>query len=96
MTVRARWNGVVLAESGDTVVVEGNHYFPKDSVNWSHLRSTESHSTCSWKGEARYYDVIADGESNIDAAWYYPDPPEAAHEIRDHVAFWKGVSVTEV
>lgn len=95
MTVRAQWNGVVLADSADTVVVEGNHYFPKDSVDWSALQATETHTTCPWKGEASYYDVIGDGETNSDAAWYYPEPLEAAQEIKDHVAFWKGVTVTE-
>jgi uncharacterized protein (DUF427 family) len=95
MTYRAEWNGVVLAESDDTVVVEGNHYFPKGSVDWSHFSATETHTICPWKGEASYYDVIAGGDTNKDAAWYYPDPKEAAHEIKDHVAFWKGVSVAE-
>jgi uncharacterized protein (DUF427 family) len=95
MTVRAEWHGVVLATSDDTVVVEGNHYFPHDSVDWSHFSPTETHTTCPWKGEASYYDVLADGETNKDAAWYYPEPKEAAHEIKDRVAFWRGVSVTE-
>jgi uncharacterized protein (DUF427 family) len=95
MTVRAEWNGVVLADSDKTVVVEGNHYVPKDSVDWSHFSATETRTICPWKGEASYYDVMADGETNGDAAWYYPDPKEAAAEIKDHVAFWKGVSVTE-
>jgi uncharacterized protein (DUF427 family) len=96
MTVRATWNGVVLADSNDTVVVEGNHYFPSDSVDWSHLSVTQTHTTCPWKGEASYYDVVANGETNGDAAWFYPEPFEAAAEIKDRVAFWKGVSVDEV
>jgi uncharacterized protein (DUF427 family) len=95
MTVRAEWNGVVLAESADTVVVEGNHYFPKDSVDWSHFTETQTHTICPWKGTASYYDVTAGGQTNDDAAWFYPDPKEAAENIKDHVAFWKGVSVTE-
>ncbi len=95
MTVRAQWNGVVLAESADTVVVEGNHYFPNDGVDWSHFHETQTHTICPWKGEASYYDVIADGETNSDAAWYYPEPKEAARQIKDHVAFWKGVTITE-
>jgi uncharacterized protein (DUF427 family) len=95
MTVRAEWNGVVLADSDATVVVEGNHYFPHDSVDWTHLRATETHTICPWKGEASYYNVIAGGETNKDAAWFYLDPKEAAHEIKDHVAFWKGVQVTD-
>jgi len=95
MTVRAQWNGVVLATSDDTVVIEGNHYFPRDSVDWSHLTETATHTICPWKGEASYYDVTADGTTNSDAAWFYPDPLDAAREIKDHVAFWKGVTVTE-
>jgi uncharacterized protein (DUF427 family) len=95
MTARAQWNGAVLADSDETVVVEGNHYFPHDSVDWSHFSATETHTICPWKGEASYYDLIVDGQTNGDAAWYYPDPLEAAKEIKDHVAFWKGVSVTE-
>jgi uncharacterized protein (DUF427 family) len=95
MTVTAQWNGVVLADSDDTVVVEGNHYFPRDSVDWSHFSPTATHTTCPWKGEASYYDVTANGETNSDAAWYYAEPFEAAKEIKDHVAFWKGVTVTE-
>ena len=95
MTVQAQWNGTVLAHSDATVVVEGNHYFPNESVDWSHFSATETHTICPWKGEASYYDVVVDGEVNGDAAWYYPDPKEAAHEIKDHVAFWKGVTVIE-
>ena len=96
MTVKAEWNGVVLADSDATVVVEENHYFPKDSVDWSHLSDpTRTHTICPWKGEASYYDVVANGETNSDAAWFYPEPKEAAHEIKDHVAFWKGVTLTE-
>jgi uncharacterized protein (DUF427 family) len=80
---RAMWNGVVLAESEAGVVVEGNYYF----------RPSETHTTCHWKGLASYYDVVVDGKVNKDAAWYYPDPSEAARLIRDYVAFWRGVNV---
>ncbi len=90
---RATWNGAVLAESDSTVVVEGNHYFPPDSVTEGVLQPSEAHSTCPWKGEASYYNVLAKGETNTDAAWYYPAPKAAAQQIKDHVAFWKGVEV---
>ena len=90
---KATWNGVVLAESDDTVIVEGNHYFPADSVHWDRFRSSDTNTVCGWKGTASYHDVVVDGETNADAAWYYPDPKDAAAEIRDHVAFWKGVTV---
>lgn len=91
--MRAVWNGAVLAESDRTVVVEGNHYFPADSVKMEHFKPSAMHSTCPWKGEASYYDVEVAGETNRDAAWYYPDPKPAAEEIRGHVAFWRGVRV---
>ncbi|MGH9018625.1 MAG: DUF427 domain-containing protein [Acidimicrobiales bacterium] len=95
MTATAQWNGVELAKSDATVVVEGNHYFPLDSVDLSHFTVTDTHTICPWKGEASYYDIAANGETNSDAAWFYPTPLEAAKEIKDHVAFWKGVTVTE-
>lgn len=91
--VKAVWNGEILAESTETVVVEGNHYFPKEDVRTNLLRDSSSTSTCPWKGTARYYDVVVGDETNPDAAWYYPDPKPAASEIRDKVAFWKGVEV---
>ena len=91
--MKATWRDAVLAESERTVVVEGNHYFPSESLHREHLRQSGTHTTCSWKGEASYYDVVVGGEVNRDAAWYYPDPKEAAREIRGHVAFWKGVQV---
>lgn len=90
---KATWNGVVLAESEDTVVVEGNHYFPIESVKEEHLRPSSHRTVCPWKGQAGYYDVVVDGEVNKDAAWYYPDPSPAARQIKDHVAFWRGVKV---
>lgn len=92
--MKAIWNGTVLAESDDTVVIEGNHYFPPDAVNRAHFASSDRHTTCPWKGEASYYDLIVDGETNAGAAWYYPAPKDAAAEIKDHVAFWRGVEVT--
>jgi uncharacterized protein (DUF427 family) len=91
--MKATWKGTVLAESGDTVVVEGNHYFPPDSINRSYFTESDTHTNCPWKGIASYFDIKVDGDVNKDAAWYYPDPKEAAANIRDRVAFWKGVSV---
>lgn len=92
--MKATWNGTVLAESNDTVVVEGNHYFPPESLNTEALEPSSTTSTCPWKGKASYYSVVAGGDKNADAAWYYPDPSDAASNIKDHVAFWKGVSVS--
>ena len=92
--MKAIWNGAVLAESDQTVMVEGNHYFPIASMNRQHFRPSGTHTTCHWKGEASYYDVVVNGDVNKDAAWYYATPSEAAKEIKDHVAFWKGVEVT--
>lgn len=92
--MKAVWNGVTLAESDDTVVVERNHYFPLDSVRSEVLRPSERHTTCAWKGQASYYDLEVDGQVNQAAAWFYPDPSPAAEEIRGRVAFWKGVQVT--
>jgi uncharacterized protein (DUF427 family) len=90
---KAVWNGAVLAESDRTVVVEGNHYFPPDSVRREYLRDSPTHTVCGWKGTASYYTVEANGRTNPDAAWYYPDPLPAAKAIAGHVAFWKGVTV---
>ncbi|HEY3339490.1 MAG TPA: DUF427 domain-containing protein [Propionicimonas sp.] len=92
--MRAMWNGTVIADSDDTVVVEGNHYFPIASVNPDVLRDSATHTTCPWKGVASYYSIEADGRTNADAAWYYPAPTAAASQITDRVAFWKGVTVT--
>jgi uncharacterized protein (DUF427 family) len=91
--MRAVWNGVVLAESDETVVVEGNHYFPPGSLNRAHLQESRKHSTCPWKGQASYYDIVVNGDTNRDGAWYYPAPKPSAAQIKDHVAFWKGVRV---
>ncbi|MCW2666659.1 MAG: hypothetical protein JWN57_1621 [Frankiales bacterium] len=90
----ASWNGTVLAESDDTVVVEGNHYFPRSSVRPDVLRDSATTSVCPWKGTASYHSIEVDGQRNVDAAWYYPAPQAAAAEIQDRVAFWKGVTVT--
>ena len=91
--MRAIWNGAVLAESDETVVVEHNHYFPPDSVNREFFTESETHSVCPWKGTASYLTVQVGGESNPDAAWYYPEPEDEAVQIKDHLAFWKGVTV---
>jgi uncharacterized protein (DUF427 family) len=91
--MKAIWNGVTLAESDQTVVVEGNHYFPVDSTKREYFRYSLTHTTCHWKGQASYYDIVVEGQLNKDAAWYYPTPSEAAKEIKDRVAFWKGVEV---
>lgn len=93
MTVRATWNGAVLAESDRTVVVEGNHYFPLDDVRTDLLVPSDTHTVCPWKGTASYYSVVAGGRTNPDAAWFYPDPKDAAAEIAGRVAFWRGVAV---
>jgi uncharacterized protein (DUF427 family) len=91
--MKATWGGKVLAESNETVVVEGNHYFPADSLNREFFRESAKHTTCPWKGEASYYDIAVGGEVNRDAAWYYPEPKSAAKNIEGHVAFWRGVVV---
>ena len=90
---RAIWNNAVLAESDATVVVEGNHYFPPDSIRKEYFKPSATHTACSWKGTASYYNVEVDGQVNKDAAWYYPAPFEAAKQIIGYVAFWKGVQV---
>ena len=90
---RAIWKGVVLAESDDTVLVEGNHYFPEESLNKKFFRESSHHSLCPWKGVASYYTVEVDGERNENAAWYYPKPSFLARKIKGRVAFWKGVRV---
>jgi uncharacterized protein (DUF427 family) len=91
--MKATWQGVTLAESDNTVVVEGNHYFPEDSINKEYFGASDKRTSCPWKGEASYYDINVDGQVNKDAAWYYPEPKEAAQNITDRVAFWKGVEV---
>ena len=91
---RADWNGATIAEGADDVVVEGNVYFARGDVRAEHLLPSDHTSICPWKGTARYHDVVVDGRVNANAAWYYPDPKPAAAQIRDRIAFWKGVSVT--
>ncbi len=93
--MKAIWNGEVLAESHETVVVEGNHYFPPSSVQQPLLKASDTRSHCGWKGEAHYYHVVVGGETNADAAWFYPAPYDAAKQIQDHVAFWRGVEVVD-
>ncbi len=90
---KATWNGVVLAESNNTEIVEGNQYFPADAVKREYFKESSTHSTCPWKGLASYYTIEVDGKENKDAAWYYPAPKDAAKQIKDYVAFWKGVEV---
>ncbi|MDP9386181.1 MAG: DUF427 domain-containing protein [Actinomycetota bacterium] len=90
---RAVWNGAVLAESADTVVVEGNHYFPRSALAEEHFSASAKHTVCPWKGQASYLTVEAGGQVNPDAAWYYPDPKPEAEALRDRVAFWRGVEV---
>jgi uncharacterized protein (DUF427 family) len=91
--MKAVWRDTVIAESDNTVVVEGNHYFPPDAIKREHFQPSETHTVCGWKGTASYYDVVVGGEINKDAAWYYPETKEAADNIKGYVAFWKGVKV---
>jgi uncharacterized protein (DUF427 family) len=91
--VKAIWNGAVIAESDETVVVEGNHYFPRKDVDAQYLAPSDTHTSCGWKGVASYHTLSVDGATNPDAAWYYPEPKDAAAEIRDRIAFWKGVKI---
>lgn len=93
---RAEWNGTVLAESDDIVTVEGNAYFPADAVHLEHLVPSDTRTVCPWKGTASYYSVRVDGRMNRDAAWYYPEPKDAALEIAGRIAFWRGVVVRDV
>lgn len=94
--MRATWKGSVIAESDRTVVVEGNHYFPIEDVNAANLEQSDHHSICPWKGRASYFDVVASGNRNRDAAWFYPKPSPLARKIKGRVAFWQGVDVFEV
>ena len=90
---KATWNGVTIAESNNCVVVEGNQYFPREAVKHEYLRESASHTTCPWKGLASYYSLDVNGQVNNDAAWYYPEPKDAAKQIKDYIAFWHGVKV---
>jgi uncharacterized protein (DUF427 family) len=93
--MKAFWNNQLIAESDNTLVVENNHYFPADSVRKDFLTPSETHTTCSWKGVASYYTLKVNGKENVDAAWYYPNPKQAAENIKNYIAFWKGVLVTK-
>ena len=93
--MKAIWNNTVLAESNDTVVVEGNHYFPADAINHQYFTASNHQTTCPWKGLSSYYTIEVNGETNRDAAWYYPAPKATASEIKDRVAFWRGVQVID-
>lgn len=91
--MKASWNGATIAASDDTVVVEGNHYFPISAAQQSFLEESDTHSNCPWKGVASYFHVVVNGERNADAAWWYPEPKPKAEQIRDRIAFWKGIDV---
>ena len=91
--MKAVWKNTTLADSDETVVVEGNHYFPSGSINQDYFQPSDTHSNCPWKGDASYYHIVIDGDKNEDAAWFYPEPKDAATEIKDSVAFWKGVEI---
>ena len=90
---RATWNGTLIAESDETIVVEGNHYFPRESIKVEYFTDSDAHTRCPWKGTASYFNLVVDGMTNPGAAWYYADPKPAAADIKDHVAFWRGVKV---
>ena len=91
--LKAIWNGVTLAESDQCIVVEGNQYFPPEAINSQYFKESDTHTVCPWKGLASYYSIEVDGKQNKDAAWYYPEPKEAAKQIKDYIAFWRGVKV---
>ena len=91
--MKAIWKGKVVAESDDTVVVEGNHYFPAEAIKNEYFKPSSTHTLCPWKGTASYYTLVVEGEENLNAAWYYPEAKEAAKSIQGRVAFWKGVEV---
>jgi uncharacterized protein (DUF427 family) len=93
--MKAIWNGKVLAESDDTVIVEGNHYFPVESITKDNFEPSRTTTVCGWKGIANYYTLVVDGERNTDACWYYAEPKDAARQIKGRVAFWKGVQITQ-
>lgn len=93
--MQATWNGTVIAESDKTIVIEGNHYFPPDSIRKEYFRQSGTHTFCAWKGHASYFHVVVDNKVNKDAAWFYPEPKDAAKEIKGHVAFWNGIEVKQ-
>ncbi len=90
----ATWNGAIVAQSDNCIIVEGNQYFPPDSVNQEYFKASDTHSTCGWKGTANYYTIVVNGQENKDAAWYYPETKEKAKEIEGYIAFWKGVKIS--
>jgi len=92
--MKAIWNGVVIAESDDTIIIERNHYFPQESVKSEFLKYSETSTICPWKGKASYYNLIVDELTNKDAAWYYPEPKSKAKNIKNYIAFWRGVEIT--
>ena len=94
-SMKAIWNNTVIADSQETIIIEGNHYFPAHSIHTEYFTASNTHSICGWKGEASYYSLSVDGKVNADAAWFYPNPKDAAKEIAGYVAFWKGVAVVE-
>ncbi len=91
--MQALWNDTVIAESNDTIVIEGNHYFPPESVKKEYFQESQYHTTCPWKGEASYFDLVVNGKHNENAVWYYPNPKDAAAPIKGYFAFWKGVKI---
>lgn len=91
--MKAVWNNKIIAQSDRTIIVENNHYFPPESIKSDFFKHSDTHSNCPWKGEASYYTLVVDGKENVDAAWYYKNPSEKAKEIKNHVAFWKGVEI---
>lgn len=93
--MQALWNGIILAQSEHTLVVEGNHYFPPDSIHKAYFRSSDTRTICPWKGQASYYHITVGDQTNTDAAWYYPTPKREAAHIKNYVAFWRGVKITE-
>ena len=93
--MKATWKDATIAESDKTIVIEGNHYFPPDTIKSEHFQPSDTHTTCPWKGEASYYNLVVDGQVNKDAAWYYPEPKAAAAEIKGYLAFWRGVRVEQ-
>lgn len=93
--MKAFWNGEIIGESDDTLIIEGNHYFPLDSIKKEYLTPSNTHTHCAWKGTASYYNLVVNGAENKDAVWYYPEPSELAKGIKGRVAFWKGVQVTK-
>ena len=93
--MKASWNNQIIADSDDTIIIEGNHYFPPESVNMEFLVESTTTTVCPWKGDASYFDIVVDDDVNKDAAWYYPEPKEKAKEIKGYVAFWRGVKISQ-